>query len=134
MPSDPSTSVPYGKLFEADIFLSSDTRSASSLWIRVSKTGSMVCVKVTVTHRSTAKTLAIFPTARILFLMTLRRSVESPPSSASMSSGSSSVASSSSSLEQVLRIAISMSVTDESHSAVNNPMEQIERTLLAHEW
>ncbi len=62
------------------------------------------------TYRKSAKTLDMRPTARILFLITLRRSLASSEGVGEMSVSSSELSSSSSFVQQ-LSIANSMSVT-----------------------
>ena len=128
MPSAPSASVPYGSLDEPEMLLSSDTRSDSSLFggsaegqSRKGKKGSRqwscgaersryVAEEATVTHRSRENMCEMRPTARILFLITLRRSALSRSTGTTLGGGPSALSLSSSSVH-MLSTAANMSVT-----------------------
>jgi len=111
IPSAPKAKVPYGNFDEPDMLLSSDTRSDSSLRTQTQR-GDMNNGKRRMANRSTEKTRAIRPTARILLLTILRRSAASGDGgSCGMTTDSSSELSMSSSCEHVFRTATSISVT-----------------------
>lgn len=114
IPSDPKASVPYGRRLEPETLLSSETFSDSSL-----STGRCVsdphARRGGKTHRSSANTRAMRPTAMILFLMTFRRSMASPSDESGDMGDVGIIATSSSSnssFVQVLSTATSMSVTE----------------------
>lgn len=118
IPSAPEASVPYGNLLEPDIFLSSDTRSDSSLpnqtHVSTKKIGRTDEGKKVKTYRKSENTLDILPTAKILFRMTFLLSAESSAIFATVDTSdvvSSSELSSSSSFVHVFRTATNMSVT-----------------------
>ena len=112
IPSAPRANVPYGNLDEPDMLLSSDTRSDSSLRKQTHR-GDMNNRKgKRIANRSTEKTRAIRPTARILLLTILRRSAASGDGdSGGTTTDSSSELSMSSSCEHVFSTATSISVT-----------------------
>jgi hypothetical protein len=115
IPSAPMARVPNGNFDEPDMLLSSDTRSDSSLRVYIQ---TVTSDKVKAAHRSTEKTRAIRPTARILLLTTLRRSAESEVGDVGgTTADSSSELSMSSSCEHVFNTATSISVTciEDSH-------------------
>jgi hypothetical protein len=111
IPSAPRAKVPYGNLDEPDMLLSSDTRSDSSLRTQTQR-ADMSNGKGKIANRSTEKTRAIRPTARILLLTILRRSAASGDGgSGGRTTDSSSELSMSSSCEHVFSTATSISVT-----------------------
>ena len=113
IPSAPRAKVPAGNLDEPDMLLSSDTRSDSSLQTQTQR-GDMNNGKGKVANRSTEKTRAIRPTARILLLTILRRSAlawSGGGDTGGMTTDSSSELSMSSSCEHVFSTATSISVT-----------------------
>lgn len=120
IPSAPSASVPYGSLDEPEILLSSDTRSDSSL-LKAEEENKKQKMSVVppmngdqrqrVTYRSTENICEMRPTARILFLITLRRSALSRSAVVTTLDDGISALSLSSSCVHILSTAASMSVT-----------------------
>jgi hypothetical protein len=148
MPSAPSASVPYGSLDEPEMLFSSDTRSDSSLFNggrkgkaekarkgHVSGAARQNDRDKTVTHRSRENMCERRPTARILFLITLRRSALSR-STGTMVGGGSSALSLSSSWVHILSTAANMSVTVGNDQPSINGDSMLTRgpTLFADEW
>lgn len=111
IPSAPKAKVPYGNLDDPDMLLSSDTRSDSSLQKQTQR-GYVKNGRGEFANRSTEKTRAIRPTARILLLTILRRSAESEVGDTGVTTtDSSSELSMSSSREHVFSTATSISAT-----------------------